>query len=396
MPPLSYTLASAGRLVSSGTEMDFKLNEEQRMFRTSVRRFATADLKPLAQSIDETASFPVALLPTMASIGLLGMSIPEEYGGAEVDPLSFVIAIEEIGRVCGSTGLSVAAHNGLGCFPIVRWGSSAQKEHWLPKLVAGETLGALALTEPGAGSDLRAIQTRAERTTDGWEISGTKAWITNPSLAKVIIVLARTADSFSMLLVETDRNGVTIHPQESKMGVRGSPTHQISFDAVGVPASNLLGVEGAGLRQTLETLDGGRISIGALSVGIALGALAESVVYAKERVAYGKPIANLQGIQWMLADAATEIDAAQLLVYRAAWLKEQGLPYSREAAIAKLFASEMAERVTRNAIQILGSYGYSREYPVERMYRDARLMTIGEGTSEVQRLVIARRLLEAF
>jgi alkylation response protein AidB-like acyl-CoA dehydrogenase len=375
--------------------MDFKLNEEQRMFRSAVRRFATTDLKPLARTIDETASFPVGLLPKMASIGLLGMLIPEEYGGDEVDPVCLAIAIEEIGRVCGSTGLSIAAHNGLGCFPIVRWGNSAQKECWLPVLAAGETLGALALTEPGAGSDLRAVQTRAVRSRDGWEVNGTKAWITNPSLAKMMIVLVRTGDAFSMLLVDTASQGVIIHPQESKMGVRGSPTHQITFDSVWVPADNLLGVEGAGLRQTLETLDGGRISIGALSVGIAQGALDEALSYAKERFAYGKPIADLQAIQWMLADATTEIEAARLLVFRAAWLKEQGIPFSRQAAVAKLFASEMSERVTRNAIQILGSYGYSSEYPVERMYRDARLMTIGEGTSEVQRLVIARRLLES-
>ena len=374
--------------------MDFDLNEEQRMFQRAVRRFAETDLKPLASEIDESAAFPVSLIPKMASIGLLGMPVPEAYGGAEVDAVSMAIAIEEIGRVCGSTGLSVAAHNGLGCFPIVRWGTSAQKERWLPDLVEGATLGTLALTEPGAGSDLRGVQTRAVRDNDEWVINGTKAWITNPSLAKIMTVLVNTAAGSSMILVETDRPGVTVQPKESKMGVRGSPTHQISFEDARVPLDNLLGGEGKGLSQTLETLDGGRISIGALSVGIAQGALEEAVSYAKERVAYGKPIAELQAIQWMLADGATEVEAARWLVYRAAWLKEKGKRFTREAAIGKLYASEMGERVTRNAIQILGSYGYSREYPVERMYRDARLMTIGEGTSEVQRLVIARQLLK--
>ena len=375
--------------------MDFELNDEQRMFQRAVRRFAENDLRPLASEIDETASFPVSLIPKMASIGLLGMPVPEAYDGAEVDAVSMAIAIEEIGRVCGSTGLSLAAHNGLGCFPIVRWGTSAQKERWLPNLVEGASLGALALTEPGTGSDLRGVQTRAVRDGDEWVINGTKAWITNPSLAQVMTVLVNTAVGSSMILVETNSPGVTVQPKESKMGVRGSPTHQISFDDARVPLDNLLGGEGKGLSQTLETLDGGRISIGALSVGIAQGALEEAVSYAKERVAYGKPIAELQAIQWMLADGATEVEAARWLVYRAAWLKERGKRYTREAAIGKLYASEMGERVTRNAIQILGSYGYSSEYPVERMYRDARLMTIGEGTSEVQRLVIARQLLKA-
>jgi butyryl-CoA dehydrogenase len=381
--------------------MDFELTEEQRMLRQAVRRFAETELRPRAPEIDEGAAFPTDLIPKMAAIGLMGMAVPDEFGGADFDAVSVAVAIEEIGRVCGSTGLSLAAHNGLGCFPIARWGSQAQKERWLPALAQGDSLGALALTEPGAGSDLQGVQARAVRDGRQWVIDGTKAWITNPSLAEVVVVFLRTSTEigkrgFSMILVELDRPGVLVHPQEKKMGVRGSPTHQISFEAVRVPVENLLGEEGQGLQQTLQTLDGGRIGIGALSVGIAQGALEEALSYAKERVAFGRPIADFEAVQWMLADGGTEIEAARLLVHRAAWLKDRGLRFTREAAMAKLFASEAGERVTRSAIQILGSYGYSSEYPVERMYRDARLMTIGEGTSEVQRLVIARQLLSLY
>jgi alkylation response protein AidB-like acyl-CoA dehydrogenase len=381
--------------------MDFELTEEQRMVRHAVRRFAETELRPRAPEIDEGATFPVDLIPKMAAMGLMAMAVPDEFGGAGFDAVGMAVAIEEIGRVCGGTGLSLAAHNGLGCFPIAYWGSRAQKERWLPVLAQGDSLGALALTEPGAGSDLQGVQARAVRHGDHWLIDGTKAWITNPSLAQVVVVFLRTSpegskDAFSMILVEMDRPGVTVHPKEKKMGVRGSPTHQISFEGVRVPVENLLGEEGRGLQQTLQTLDGGRISIGALSVGIAQGALEEAVSYAKERSAFGRPISNFEAIQWMLADAGTEIEAARLLVYRAAWLKDRGVRFTREAAMAKLFASETGERVTRSAIQILGSYGYSSEYPVERMYRDARLMTIGEGTSEVQRLVIARQLMSLY
>lgn len=381
--------------------MQFHLSEDQVMFRQAVRRFAENELRARAREIDELAAFPVELLPKMANIGLLGMAVPEEYDGAGVDSLSMAIAIEEIGRVCGSTGLSLAAHNGLGCFPIAEWGTTEQKECWLPGLADGESLGALALTEPGAGSDLRGVKTKAVKEGDTWIVNGTKAWITNPSLAQVVTVFLRTGsgagkDAFSMLLVELDRPGVLVHPKEKKMGVRGSPTHQISFDNVCVPSGHLLGTEGRGMQQTLQTLDGGRVSIGALSVGIAQGALEQAVPYAKEREAFGRSIADFEAIQWMLADAEVEIEAARLLLYQAAWLKGQGKRFTREAAIAKLFASETGERVTRNAMQILGSYGYSSEYPVERMYRDARLMTIGEGTSEVQRLVIARQVLSRY
>ncbi len=379
--------------------MDFELTEEQRMYRRAVRAFAENELKPVAAHTDETGELPLAALRKGLDLGLLALEIPEEYGGLGLDAVCGAIAIEEVGRVCGSTGLSLAAHNGLGCFPIAAFGSEEQKQKYLPKLASGEVLGALGLTESGAGSDLRAARTRAVKEGDSWIIDGSKAWITNPSLTNVNVVLARTDPQderygFSMLLVEADTPGLVVHPKENKMGLRGSPTHAISFDECRVPLENLLGEEGRGMHQTLATLDGGRISIGALSLGIAQGAFEEAIAYAKERVAFGVPIAQHQAIQWMLADAATEIDAARLLVYRAAWLKKQGKRFTKEGAMAKLYASEMGERVCRNAIQIHGSYGYSREYPVERMYRDARLMTIGEGTSEIQRLVIARQVLK--
>ncbi len=325
--------------------------------------------------------------------------MPEDYGGAALDTISASIAVEEIGRACGSTGLSISAHNGLGCGPIVHWGTAQQKSSYLPALVNAEVLGALALTEPQAGSDLLGgAQTSARREGNSWVINGTKAWITNVRYAAQIITLVRTpgeagANVFSMVIVPTDAEGVTVHPPEKKMGLKGSPTHMISYENVRVPLENLLGVEGEGFYQTMQTLDNGRISIGALSIGLAQAAFEEGIKYARQREAFGKPIAQHQAIQWMIADAAMEIEAARLLVYKAAWLKDNGKPFTKLAAMAKLFASEVAEKVARSAIQIHGSYGYSREYPVERIYRDQRLMTIGEGTSEIQRLVIARNVL---
>ncbi len=378
--------------------MDLELNQEQQMYRRAVREFAERELKPLAAHTDESATFPWEAVRKGIGLGLFGFEVPETYGGVGMDPLSAAIAIEEIGRACGSTGLSIAAHNGLGCFPILKFGTEAQKQRYLPQLTSGEGLGALALTEPGAGSDLRGVRTAAVRRGDHWLINGSKAWITNASYAPFIIVLCRTdpdagSKGYSMIIVETDREGVTVHPKENKMGVRGSPTHALSFENVQVPLENLLGKEGDGLRQTLMTLDGGRVGIGALALGLAQAALEEAARYAQERQSFGLPLAQHQAIQWMLADMATEIEAARLLVYQAAWRKGQGLPFTKQAAMAKLFASETAERAAFKALQIHGSYGYSREYPLERIYRDQRLMTIGEGTSEVQRIVIARQVL---
>lgn len=382
--------------------MNFDLTDEQVMFQRVVRDFCEREIKPYAAEVDETGELRTDALRKMADLGLLSLQIPEDHGGAALDTISASIAVEELGRVCGSTALSVSAHNGLGCGPIVRWGTDAQKEQFLPLLISGEHLGALALTEPQAGSDLlNGAQTRAERDGDSWIINGQKAWITNPKYAPVIVVFLRTdreagSRGFSMILVETDRYGLTIHPPEKKMGLKGSPTQMLTFENVRVPLDNLLGEEGAGFYQTMQTLDSGRISIGALSVGLAQGAFEEMVRYAKDRHAFGEPIANKQAIQWMIAEAAMEIEAARTLVYKASWLKDQGRDYSKIAAIAKLKASEVAEKVAHDAIQVHGSYGYSREYPVERIYRDQRLMTIGEGTSQIQRLVIARNVLKEF
>jgi alkylation response protein AidB-like acyl-CoA dehydrogenase len=381
--------------------MDFDLNEEQRMWQKAVHDFVAAEVRPFAREADETGKFNWNAVRKMGPLGLLGLNIPEEYGGTGIDAVSAAIAIEELGWGCGSMALAIAAHNGLGSTPIVLYGSEEQKKKWLPLVSSGQhKLGSLALTEPGAGSDLQGgVRTKAEKDGDEWVINGAKMWCTNASIAEYIITLVRTdpsggSHSLSMIIVSTDTPGLIIGPTEKKMGLHGSPTHAVTYENVRVPLTNLLGEEGKGLHQTLATLDGGRIGIGAISVGLAQAAFEHATNYARERQAFGHPIADLQAIQWMLADMATQIEAARALLYKAAWLKEQKRPYTMEAAMAKLFATEMAEKVCRNAIQVHGGYGYSREYPVERLYRDARLMTIGEGTSEIQRLVIARQVLK--
>jgi alkylation response protein AidB-like acyl-CoA dehydrogenase len=382
--------------------MDFNLTEEQRMWREIVHDFVAKEIKPTAKETDENAEFNWAAAKKMGPIGLLGMNAPEEYGGSDVDAISAAIGIEEVAWGCGSTALSLAAHNGLGSTPLTLWGSDELKEKFLKPVATGSgKMAALALTEPGAGSDIQGgVKTKAVKEGDEWVINGAKMWCTNGSIAEYIITLCITdpeagGHGFSLILVPTDTPGLHVAPPEKKMGIKGSPTNAVTYEDVRVPLSYLVGEEGKGLKYTLTTLDGGRISIGALSVGLAQAALEEAVQYAKEREAFGGPIADLQAIQWMLADAATEIHAARLMVYQAAFLKQAGKRYTKEAAMAKLFATEMAERVCRSAIQIHGGYGYSREYPVERMYRDARLMTIGEGTSEIQRLVISRLLLKS-
>ena len=380
--------------------MDFQLNEEQAEFRRVVRDFVEAEIKPRARHVDETGEFNWAAVKKMGPIGLLGLNVHEDYGGAGIDAVSAAIAIEEIGRGCGSTGLSIAAHNGLGCTPIALFGSEAVKRQFLPPLATGSgQLGALALTEPDAGSDLAGgIRTAAKKVGDEWVINGAKMWCTNASLADTIVTLCRTdkaagSKSLSLIVVPTDTPGLTIAPAEKKMGLKGSPTHAVTYDDVHVPHDYLLGTENYGLRQTLTVLDGGRVGIGALAVGLAQAAYEEAVKYAKQRHTFGKLLAEHQAIQWMIADATTQIEAARLLVYKAAWLKQNDKSYFKEASMAKLFATEVAEKVCFNAIQIHGGYGYSAEYPVERIYRDQRLMTIGEGTSEIQRLVIARSVL---
>lgn len=380
--------------------MDFDLSNEQRLWQKTVHEFVAGEVQPKAREVDETSTFNWQAVRKMGPLGLLALSIPEEFGGTGMDALSAVIAIEELGWGCGSTALSIAAHNGLGTAPLTIFGSNELKRKWLPILASGRgKLGALALTEPGAGSDLQGgVTTKAEKIGNEWIINGAKMWCTNASIAEYIITLVRTnpkggSRSLSMILVPTDTPGLFIHPAEKKMGLKGSPTHAVSFEDVRVPLDNLIGEQDMGLQQTLATLDGGRISIGALSVGLAQAAFEAARDYARQRQAFGKAIAEHQAIQFMLADAATEIEIARLIVYRAAWLKENGRPYSKEAAMAKLFATETGERVARNAIQIHGGMGYSSNYPVERIYRDARLMTIGEGTSEINRLVIARQVL---
>lgn len=381
--------------------MNFDLTPEQKLWKQAVYDFVAREVKPLARETDEKAAFNWHAVKKMGPLGLLGLNVPEAYGGAGVDAVSAAIAIEALGWGCGSTALAIAAHNGLGCAPIALFGTEQQKQTYLPPAVTGEgKLAALALTEPGAGSDLQGgVRTRAVREGDCWRIDGAKMWCTNASIADFIVVLVRTdpaggSRSLSQIIVPTNTPGLHIGAPEKKMGLKGSPTHAVTFENVRVPLENLLGEEGRGLQQTLKVLDGGRIGIGALAVGLAQAAMEEAIKYAQQREAFGQPIASFQAIQWMLADAATEIEASRLLVYQAAWLKEQGRPYGVHASMAKLFATEMAERVCRNAIQIHGGYGYSAEYPVERIYRDARLMTIGEGSSEIQRLVIARHLLK--
>jgi alkylation response protein AidB-like acyl-CoA dehydrogenase len=379
--------------------MDFDLTEEQRLWQKSVHAFVEAEVRPHAHEVDETGQFNWAAVHKMGPLGLLGLNVPEAFGGAGVDAISAAIAIEELAWGCGSTALALAAHNGLGTAPVAMFGTQEQKERWLPDAASGKgKLAALALTEPGAGSDLQGIMTRARKDVDEWVITGEKMWLTNASIADFIVTLVRTAPergshSLSMLIVPTENPGLRVAPPEKKMGLRGSPTHAVAYNEVSVPFANLLGVEGNGLQQTLTILDGGRISIGAMAVGLARAAHEYSIAYAQQRKTFGQPIADRQAIQFMLADAATEIAAARHMVYRAAWLKQEGRPFTLEAAEAKMFASDMAERVCRNAIQIHGGYGYSREYPVERIYRDTRLLTIGEGTNEILRTVIARRVL---
>ena len=380
--------------------MDFDLNAEQNLWQKTVHDFVAKEVQPKAHDVDVNYEFNWTATHKMGPLGLLGLNIPEEYSGSGVDAISAAIAIEEIGWGCGSTALAIAAHNGLGTSPIVFYGSEELKKKWLPLVASGQNkLGALALTEPGAGSDLQGgVVTKAVKDGNEWVINGAKMWCTNASIAEYIITLVRTdsaggSRSLSQILVPTNTLGLTIGPAEKKMGLHGSPTHAVTYDNVRVPLDNLIGEEGKGLQQTLSTLDGGRIGIGAISIGLAQAAFEFAVNYARERKAFGKTIAHQQAIQWMLADAATEIEIARTMLYKTAWLKEQGRNYNKEAAMAKMFATEMAERVCRNAIQVHGGYGYSSEYPVERIYRDARLMTIGEGTSEIQRLVIARHVL---
>lgn len=381
--------------------MDFVLTDEQGLFKTTVHQFAEAELRPRAAEVDRKGEFNWDAVRKMGPLGLLGLNAPEEYGGAGVDALGAALALEELAWGCGSTALAIAAHNGLCCAPLSLFGNHEQKEAFLRPLASGAgRLGSLALTEPGAGSDLSGgVKTTAVEEGDSWILDGQKMWTTNASLADVIVVLARTdpgrgSHTLSQFIVPAGSAGLTIGPPEHKMGLHGSPTHAVTFSEVRIPRANLLGARGNGLQQTLTVLDGGRIGIGALCVGLAQAAYEEALRYAQERQTFGKSIGQHEAIGNMLADMATEIEAARLMVYEAAWTKARGKPFTQIAAMAKLFASEVSERVCYHAIQIHGGYGYSSEFPVERIYRDQRLMAIGEGTSEIQRMVIARNALQ--
>lgn len=381
--------------------MNFDLTEEQREFRHVVHNFVEKEVKPLARHTDESHEFNWTAVKKMAPLGLLGLQIPEEFGGANVDTVCASIAIEELGWACGSTALAISAHNCLGMGPLLDFGSAELKKTWLTHLATGKgRLGCLSLTEPGAGSDLRNVKTRAVLQGDEWVINGNKMWATNASIADTIIALCKTDEdagdtrSLSHILIPTNTPGVIIGAPERKMGLNGSPTHAVTFDNVRVPAGNLVGERGKGLTQTLATLTKGRISIGSLALGLAQAAYDRALRYAKERETFGQPIGNHQAVAFMLADMETEITAARHMLYWAAWLKDQGRPYAKQAGMAKLFATEMSERVCRNAIQIHGGFGYSSEFEVERMYRDTRLMSIGEGTSEILRMVIGRYIMD--
>jgi butyryl-CoA dehydrogenase len=378
--------------------MDFELTEEQRMFRRMVREFAEKEIAPRAEEIDETDRFPDDLFRRMGALGILGLPFPEEYGGSGGDYISMVLALEEIARVSGSMAIVLDAHTSLCCEPIYLFGTEEQKRKCLVPLARGEKIGAFGLTEPQAGSDAGATRTRAVRDGDEWVINGQKIFITNGSIADVAVITAKTdpergTRGISSFIVEKGTPGFQPGRDEKKMGLKGSVTSELFFEDCRIPAENLLGQENEGFRQFLVTLDAGRVAIAAMAVGLAQGAFEKATAYAQERVQFGRPIVKFQAVQWMIADVATEIEAARLLVHRAAWLRERGERFTKEAAMAKLFATEMSERACYKAIQIHGGYGYVQEYEVERMYRDQRLCAIGEGTNEIQRLVIARRVL---
>ena len=378
--------------------MDFRLTDEQRLLRQTVREFAEAEIRPHVRAWDEAQQFPRELLPKLAALGLMGIQFPEEWGGAGLSAIDYCICLEELARVDPSVALSVAAHNGLGPAHIHMFGTGAQKARWLRPLARGETLGAWALTEPGAGSDAAGMRTVARRDGDSWVIDGTKTFITHGASADVIVVMASTdrsrgAKGISAFIVERGTPGLRAGRKEDKLGMRASETTEVILEGCRVPADHLLGEEGAGFIAALQVLDAGRIGIAALAVGLAQGAFEAARDHAATRRQFGQPIASFQAIQWKLADMAVRIEAARLLTYRAAGLKDRGDRTTLESAMAKLYASEIAMRVAEDGVQIHGGYGFVKDYPAEKYFRDVKLTTIGEGTSEIQRLVIARQLL---
>jgi hypothetical protein len=378
--------------------MDFSLTDEQQVLRRSVRAFAEAEIRPHAMAWDEAQRFPLELVPRLADLGLLGIQFPEKYGGAAMSAVDYCLAIEELSRVDPSIGITVAAHNGLCSSHIAMFGTEAQKQRFLTRLARGETLGAWGLTEPTAGSDAAGTRTVAVRDGHEWVIDGAKIFITHGGVGGIMVVMAVTDRAkgnrgISAFIVERGTPGMSTGKKENKLGFRASDTCEVVFQQCRVPADQLLGEEGQGFIHTLQVLDAGRIGIAALSVGLAQGAYEAALRYAKERRQFGRPIASFQAVQFKLADLATRIEAARWLTYRAAYLKDRGARTSRESSIAKLYASEVAVRASEECVQIHGGYGFTKDYPAEKFFRDVKLMTIGEGTSEVQRLVIARQLL---
>jgi alkylation response protein AidB-like acyl-CoA dehydrogenase len=378
--------------------MDFRLSDEQQLLRASVREFAEAEIRPHVMEWDETQQFSMDLLPKLADLGLMGIQFSEDYGGAGMSAVDYCICIEELARVCPAIALSVAAHNGLCSAHIAMFGSDDQKRTYLPRLIRGEALGAWGLTEAGAGSDAAGMRTTATSRGGEWVLNGAKSFITHGRIGGVMVVIAVTDRTLghrgiSAFIVEHGTPGMTAGKKENKLGMRASDTSEVIFADCRVPAGQLLGSEGQGFVNTLQVLDAGRIGIAALSVGLAQGAYEAARDYARERRQFGQPIAAFQAIQWKLADNATRIEASRLLTYRAAYLKDVGVRTTRESSMAKLFASEAAVKAADDCVQIHGGYGFVKDYPAEKYFRDVKLLTIGEGTSEIQRLVIARQLL---
>ncbi|MFZ1946588.1 MAG: acyl-CoA dehydrogenase [bacterium] len=379
--------------------MKFDLEEHQQMIKETARDFAEKELRPIASKIDEEASFPTENVKKMGELGFMGMMVPEEFGGEGLDCVSYSLAVEEISRVCASTGVIMSVNNSLVCQPILDLGTPEQKKKFLPDLATGRKLGAFSLTEPEAGSDAGNIQTTAVLDGANYVVNGTKIFVTSGGKADVVLLFASTdkaakAKGLSAFLIEKGMPGFKIGKKENKMGIRGSETSELVFEDCKVPKDNLLGQAGAGFRIAMKTLDGGRIGIASQAVGIGQAAMEAAVKYSKERKQFGKPICEFQAIQWMLADMAVEVEAARLLTLKAAFTKDKGLTFSKEAAMAKLFASETAVKTAINAVQVHGGYGYMKEYDVERYFRDSKITEIYEGTSEVQRLVIAASLLK--
>jgi alkylation response protein AidB-like acyl-CoA dehydrogenase len=378
--------------------MNLELSEDLREIQRTVREFCESEVAPHARGWDDREAFPSEVVAKLGPLGLMGVAVPERYGGAGLGSLALAVVVEEVARHDGGLALTVASHNGLGTGHILRFGTEAQKERWLPPLARGEKLAAWGLTEPGSGSDAAALRSTAVRRGDRWVLNGTKTFITQGTVGDTFVVLARTdpergSKGITAFVIEKGAKGFTQKPLHGKLGMRSSDTGELHLEDVEVPDEQRIGEVHQGFVNTLQILDRGRVTIGALAVGLARGALEESRDYAKERKAFGRPIADFQAISFGLADVATELSAARLLVHRAASLCDAGVPFAREAGMAKLFASEMAMRATSRAIQIHGGYGYTRDYPVERAFRDAKLCEIGEGTSEVQRIVISRSVL---